>query len=257
MAESFKTRLARGDLLRVFALGRVVHPVVVDLFGMVGGFDGFWLDHEHGGVSTQDIVLASTCARANGFDCFVRVPPIGYWQVTQALEAGAGGVMGAQIHSAEHARQFLSWTKFSPAGTRGLNSGGFDAQYTIKPLAQFAADANRDGLVAIQIETLGALQDAYEIASLDGVDVLFVGPADLSLALGIVAQFDSPKLWEAIAQVQQACERHGKTWGTVVPNPQYAAKSVEYGCRMLTMGSDVLCLRRGIEAVRETFAAYF
>jgi 2-dehydro-3-deoxyglucarate aldolase/4-hydroxy-2-oxoheptanedioate aldolase len=257
MPSSFKQRLAGGELLRVFSVSRVFHPVVIDLFGMVGGYDGFWIDQEHGGATSQEIILAAVCARANAMDCVVRMAPVGYQQVAQALEAGAGGVMAAQIQSLDHAREFLTWAKFAPTGNRGLNSGGYDARYTLKPLPELVVDANRDSLVAIQIETTGALADVDPIAALDGVDMVFFGPADMSMVLGVVGQFDHPALWEAIGQVSSACKKHGKSWGTVAPTPAYAQRAIEAGCQFVTMGGDMLCLRRGIQAVKEGFAASF
>jgi 2-keto-3-deoxy-L-rhamnonate aldolase RhmA len=257
MGKTFKELLATDELIRVFSMARVIHPVVVELFGLAGKYHGFWLDQEHAFISTEQIVTVSLAARANDFDCFVRVPPTGYWQVTQCFEAGAGGVMVAQIHSAEQARQFVSWTKFSPEGVRGLNTSSFDADYTHKPLAQFVVDANREHFVAVQIETLGAVDEVDQIAQLDGVDLLFVGPGDLSLALGVVGQFHHEKLWEAIDRVAAACRQHGKAWGAVTPDAQFAERAIASGCRMATMGSDVLAVRRGIEKIQAAFAGQF
>lgn len=257
MRKTFKELLAGDELIRTFAVGRVVHPVVIEMYGLAGGFHGFWLDAEHAFASTEQMINISLAARANDFDCFVRTPPIGYWQVTQCFEAGMGGVMAAQIHSVQQAEEFVSWAKFAPRGTRGLNLSGRDANYTHKPPSQFIEDANRDHMVAIQIETLGAIEDADAIAAIDGVDLLFIGPADLSLSLGVVGQFHHEKLWEAIGHVAQACRRHGKNWGAVTPNPEFAARAIENGCRLPTMGNDVLVLRRGIEAFKQAYSAQF
>jgi 4-hydroxy-2-oxoheptanedioate aldolase len=257
MAQTFNELLATDRVLRVFALTRIVHPVLIDLFGMAGGYDGFWLDQEHGGLTYEQIMLAAVCARANGMDCFVRMAPTNYAQATQSLEAGAGGLMAAQICSAEQAEQFVRWAKFAPRGTRGLNTSGRDADFTHKLPAQFTADANARNFVAIQVETLGAVEEAERIASIDGVDLLFVGPGDLAQALGIVGQFQNEKLWEAIGRVSAACRKHGKPWGMVPPDPALAERAVEMGCRMLTLGNDVMCLRRGVQAVRESFGKRF
>ena len=164
--------------------------------------------------------------------------------------------MGAQIRDAEHAREFLSWAKFAPDGVRGLNMGGRDADYSHIPPATFIEKANRENFVAIQIETLGAMNDADEIAAMDGVDILFVGPADLSLCLGVVGQFHHEKLWEAIDRVAAACKKHGKTWGCVAPDAKFADRAVENGCRMPTLGNDVLATRRGVEVFKSTFAKH-
>jgi 2-dehydro-3-deoxyglucarate aldolase/4-hydroxy-2-oxoheptanedioate aldolase len=254
---SFKQLLAGNRLVRIFSIPRIVHPVIFDMFGLAGGFDGFWLDQEHGGLTYEQINLAGVCARANDFDCMVRMVAANYALVTQCLEAGAGGVMGARITSAEHAEEFVRWAKFAPRGLRGMNSSGRDALYTHKSQGQFAVDSNREQLVSIQIETLGALKEIDQIAAIDGVDLLFVGPSDLSQELGILGQFDNAKLWEAISAVNAACRKHGKHWGTVTPNTQYADKAIETGCKMLSFGSDVYCLRRGIEATKATFARQF
>jgi 2-dehydro-3-deoxyglucarate aldolase/4-hydroxy-2-oxoheptanedioate aldolase len=250
---SFKERLAHDELIRVFAVSRVTSPVLIEMIGLAGGYDGFWIDQEHSAVPYDQIVTLSLAARANGMDCFVRMAPIGYWQVTQNLEAGAGGVMAAQIHSVEQAEQFVQWAKFAPRGCRGINTGGRDADYTHKPAAQFAADANRDGLVAIQIESAAAADAADGIAALDGVDLLFIGPADLSLSLGIVGQFHHEKLWQAIQKVATAAKRHGKHWGAMPSDPEFAKKAIDLGCRMITIGNDVLAFRRGIEALKAAY----
>ncbi|RIK80102.1 MAG: host specificity protein [Planctomycetota bacterium] len=254
---TLKTRLAAGELVRVFCAGRIPHPLVIEMFALAGGYDGFWIDQEHAAVTYDQIVTFALAARANSLDCFVRMAPTGYSQVTQNLEAGAGGVMAAQIHSLAEAEQFVRWAKFHPEGVRGINTSGRDADYTHKPPAQFVAGANREHLVAIQIESPAAVAAADKIAALSGVDMLFVGPADLSLTLGVVGQFHHERLWEAIAQVGTACRNQGKTWGAVVPDDKFAARAVEHGCRMLSIGNDILALRRGVEALKQSFGQHF
>lgn len=254
---SLKHLITTDELIPLFTIARVPFPIMVEMFGLAGGFRGFWIDIEHVDMTGQQVQALALAARANEMDCFVRMAPAGYWEVTRVLEAGAGGVMAAQIHSAEHAKEFVSWTKFAPEGVRGLNMGGRDCAYTHKPAAQFVEDANREHFVAIQIETLGALDEADGIAALEGVDILFVGPADLSLALGVVGQFHHEKLWSAIDRVADACRRHGKTWGCVAPDADFADKVIERGCRLPTFSTDITVLRRGLESIRSTFAKQF
>jgi len=118
-------------------------------------------------------------------------------------------------------------------------------------------DSNRENFVSIQIETLGAIDDTNAIAALPGVDMLFIGPADLSLALGVVGDFHNDKLWEAIDHVAKACRDHGKAWGCVAPDPAFADRAVEAGCLMPTLGNDVLTVRRGIAALQSAFDSHF
>jgi len=253
----FKEMLAADKLVRIFNLGRVVHPVLIDLFALSKGYHGFWIDQEHGGLTYEQICLACVCARANQFDTIVRMAPTDYSRVTQNLEAGSGGVMAARIDSAEQAEQFVQWATFYPRGNRGFNTSGWDARYTHKPPAQFAADANREHLISIQIETPGSVEDAEKIAAIDGVDLLFVGPSDLSQAFGHVGDLNHEKVWAAIDRVAAACKKHGKHWGTVPASPEFAARAVEKGCRMLSLGADTVCIKRGVEAMMNLYSPFF
>ena len=257
MAASFKQLLAEDRFIRLFSMGRIIHPVVIDMFGLAGGYDGFWLDQEHGGLTYEQINLASVCGRANNFDCFVRMATTSYSLVTQNFEAGAGGVMAARVESAADAEEFVQWAKFAPRGMRGMNTSGWDSQYTHKAPKDFAVDANREHFVAIQIETLGALREVDQIAALDGVDLLFVGPADLSQALGHLGQLGHEEVWEAIDAVWAACKAHGKHWGTISVNPEFASRAVDKGCRLMIFGGDGLCQNLGIAAIKQAYEPQF
>ncbi|HVW38857.1 MAG TPA: aldolase/citrate lyase family protein [Pirellulales bacterium] len=257
MGRRFRELLANNELCRVFAAGRLLNPVTVDLYALAGGFHGFWMDQEHVGIGYQEIQMAAVAARANGFDQFVRMAPTNYAQATQNLEAGAGGLMAAQIRSAAHAEEFVAWTKFAPRGCRGMNTSGRDADYTHRSQAEFAERANREHLILIQIETASAVEEADAIAAIDGVDLLFVGPADLSQSLGVLGQLNHPRVWEAIDAVAAACKRHGKHWGVVPADPAFAEKAYDKGCRLLSVNTDILAMRRGIEAAKTAFAKLF
>lgn len=254
---SFKQRMAADEVCCVFSMGRVIHPVIIDMFALAGGYHGFWLDQEHGGLTYDQVLLASVCARANGFDCFVRMAPTDYALATQNLEAGAGGVLAARVDSAAQAEEFVTWCKFAPRGMRGMNTSGWDSRYTHKTQQQFAADANRDHLIGVQIETSGALDDVEKIAAIDGVDYLFLGPSDLSQSLGYLGQITHPVIWDAIDKISAACKRNKITWGTVPADPDFAAKVVDKGCRMLIIGGDIVCTKRGIEAVQGSYSQFF
>ncbi len=111
--------------------------------------------------------------------------------------------------------------------------------------------------MAIQIETLGALEEVDAIAGIDDVDLLFVGPADLSQALGVLGQPEHETMWNAIDRVAAACRKHGKGWGIVPASPAYAERCAEKGCRMITFGSDVMAMRLGVQSLKTLFASQF
>ncbi len=255
--KSLKQRLAAGERVNVFAVSRVYHPNLIEIYGLHGGFHGFWIDAEHAGFSVREMETATAFGRAAGLDSFVRIPPTDYASVTRCLESGVGGVMAAQIFTAAQAEEFVRWSKFVPRGCRGMNGGGFDGRFGNLGLAEFCEQANRDSFVVIQIETTSSVDQCDEIASIDGVDLLFVGPADLSQALHVPGQFMHEKCLAAIDRVSAACRRHGKTFGAVTTTPEHARMLVDKGCLMLSPTNDVRTFNVGVKSVKQTFAEFF
>lgn len=253
MAESIKTRLQRGERVVVFAVGRMFHPNIVQYLGMEGDFDGFWIDVEHGGLTVADVEVAAMAGRAHGLDCFVRVPPTDYATVTRCFESGASGVMAAQITSAAHAEEFVQWAKFAPRGHRGLNPLGYDGGYGSIPMADFASRSNRESFVAIQIETAQAVEEVEGIAAIDGVDLLFVGPSDLSQAMGVIGDIMHERCLGAVDRIAAACLANGKQWGAVTPTPEYAELLADKGCTLISPTNDVKLVAAGLDSVRERF----
>ena len=254
MPVTLKARLAAGDRLVTFSVSRLFHPNVVHLLGMSGAFDGFWVDSEHAGLGVREIESAVSAGLAHGLEAFVRIAPTDYATVTRCFESGAVGVMAAQIHSADHAEEFVQWAKFAPRGRRGLNPLGFDGRWGMTPLAEFAERSNRDTMVAVQIETAGAVEEVDSIAAIAGIDMLFIGPSDLGQAMGVIGDIMHPRCLDAIDRVAAACQTHSKRWGAVTPTAQYANLLIEKGCTLITPTNDVKLMTAGLGAVQETFA---
>lgn len=252
--QTLKQKLAAGQRVLTFALGRAQHYNVVLMFGTAGGFDGFWIDAEHSGFSTSEMEVAAIAGRSVGLDSFVRIPPTDYSLVTRCLESGPTGVMAAMIQSAAQAEEFVRWSKYAPRGTRGLNTGSIEGHFGTIPAGEYVQKANRESFVAIQIETLGALEEVDAIAAIDGVDHLFVGPSDLSQALGVTGDFLNPKCAAAVDKVAAACRNHNKSWGAVVMTPDHAAMYAEKGCQLFSITNDVRVVNAGIRAIKSTFA---
>src|SRR5262249_59472035 len=173
------------------------------------------------------------------------------------LAAGAGGVMAAQVRSARQAEDVVRWAKFHPLGMRGVNGTGLDGLYGTLPQAEYMRRANDETFIAIQIEHADAVEEVDRIAALPGVDVLFLGPSDLAQSMGLAAQWDHPRLWQAIERVAQAAHKHGRAWAILPRDPEYARRCVALGCRMLSLGIDVWALQRGLKAFPPEFPGYF
>lgn len=257
MGARIKKRLAEGKLVRVFSTGPMISPRIVEIAHLLGGFDAFWLDHEHSGITLEAVENTTRAVRAAGFDSFVRMAPTDYASVMRFLEVGVGGVMAAQVRTAEEAERVVQWVKFAPRGRRGLSGGNIDGNYGTIPLAEYTERCNKETFIAIQIENAEGLENVAAIAKVPDVDLLFVGPADLSQSLGITGQVDHPKLVGAIDHIADVCAAAGVAWGTVALSPEATRRMVKRGCQMLELASDVGSVRRGIEASKALHADFF
>ena len=170
------------------------------------------------------------------------------------LEAGAGGVMAAQVRSATEARDVVRWAKFHPLGLRGVNGTGVDGRFGTIPMAAYLEQANAETIVLIQIEHIDAVHEVEAIASSPGVDALFIGPADLGQSMGLVAQWDHPDVWQAIERVARAAREAGIAWAILPRSPEYARRCVDLGCRMLSIGIDVWAVQRGLASFLAEYA---
>jgi 2-dehydro-3-deoxyglucarate aldolase/4-hydroxy-2-oxoheptanedioate aldolase len=173
------------------------------------------------------------------------------------LEAGAGGLMISMVRDPAEAERAVKWAKFWPRGERGLNGGNVDGRFGLTPLAEYTAKANADTFLGIQIETAGALHSVREIASIPDVDLLFVGPSDLSQILGVTGDFGNPKCLKAIESIAEACRGAGKPWGIFSRGAEYAARMRDWGCQLFVLGADIHAMHAGIRNVKERYAAFF
>ena len=252
-----KDALAKGEIVRLFGVGQLCSPKLVEMVGENGGFDGLWIDAEHGGLGMRDFELTTMAARAYGLDHFVRLPATDYASIMRPLEAGANGVMVSMVQSAEEADKAVRWAKFFPRGERGMNGGNRDGRYGLTPMAEYARKANKDTFVGIQIETPCALAGVAEIARVPDVDLIFVGPADLSQVLGVPGEFENPKCLNAIEGIARACQEAGKPWGIVPRGNEYAERMRGWGCQMFVLGFDVHVVHAGIRATKERYRGFF
>src|SRR5213594_4119849 len=157
MGARLRELLKQGKLVRVFGVGQLCYPKIIEIIGFHGGYDAVWLDQEHAGISIAQIEDAARAARGVGLDSFVRLTATDYATVMRPLEAGAGGVMAAQVRSAPQAEEIVRWAKFHPEGLRGVNGGGVDGRYGTMPPAEYFKKANADTFIAIQIEHVEAV----------------------------------------------------------------------------------------------------
>ncbi|HEV2381462.1 MAG TPA: aldolase/citrate lyase family protein [Terriglobia bacterium] len=246
-------KLRAGGFVRVVGVNRVMDPWLVEVIGKMG-FDLIWLDLEHRAHGYDVIDPISLACRATGIDLMVRIPKAEYGSPMRALEGGAQGIMVPHCRSAEEARQWVRWCRYPPLGERGFDSVGADADFGLSDPKQYLQCANRETFLVLQIEDRVAVECVEEIAAVEGVDLLFVGPADLGMSLGVPFQFEHPTMQSAIDRVAQAAAKAGIWWGTVTGSPALAQQALDRGARMVTCANDHFLLLDGLREAYQQFS---
>jgi 4-hydroxy-2-oxoheptanedioate aldolase len=230
---SFGTWISSSSLVCVDALKGV-------------GFDWFMIDTEHAHVNPETLAaMVSLQGEADPVP-LVRVGDADQYLVKQALDAGAQGILVPLVNSEAQAKAAVSFAKYPPDGVRGIASAA--ASRYGQQLAAYLRSANARILVGVQIETRESLEHLDAIAAVEGVDLLFVGPQDLTLNLGLLDDRKHPRVREAMARVVDAARRHGKVAGTLVVDAEEKRAAVELGFRFVSLASDVRFLINGAKA---------
>lgn len=207
----------------------------------LAGCDWVLLDLEHGGATLEQVGPSVQAAAAAGVGLVVRVPQPDRSVVGWVLDQGVAGVMLPRIDSAEQAREYATYFDYPPTGQRGVASYTRSAGW-----GSHSVRTTARGLCIVQIETVGAMSELADIAALEGIDSLFIGPLDLSFALGVPEDMDSPVFREAFAQVVEQAHAHNLPVGSLISDPARIPFMQEQGIDYLALGSDALALRRGL-----------
>lgn len=246
------SKLRAGDYVLTGAIGRVTEPWLTEVVGRLG-YDVLWYDLEHRSWDEKTIEPVSLACRATDMDLMVRVRKGNYDRAMRAFEFGATGIMVPHVTTPEEARQWVEWAKFPPQGKRGLDGVGSDADHGLANPHEYLKHANEQTFLVLQIEDKEAVDCVDEIAAVPGVDVLFVGPGDLSLSYGVPLQFNHPLLIEAMERVDAATKKAGNWWGTTSGTPEAAQKALDRGARMVVGGVDHVFL---IEGFKKSYKDY-
>jgi 2-dehydro-3-deoxyglucarate aldolase/4-hydroxy-2-oxoheptanedioate aldolase len=207
----------------------------------LAGFDFLVIDSEHGFFSIESIEAMVTAADGAGLPSIVRVPSCIAAEVGRSLDAGAAGILFPRADGRAAARGAIESAKYPPDGKRGL--GGARAnRYGTVPLDRFVKDANEKTAIVVQIETPGALSELREIASEPLLDVLYVGPNDLTQALGVPGHYSDPRYREALARIAAQAKSSGKAAGIMLGRADQIPALRDLGYTFFTTSDRTLVL---------------
>lgn len=246
-------KLRAGEFVRVVGINRVTEPWLSEVVGKLG-FDVIWLDMEHRPFGSEVIDPVSLACRATGIDLMVRIRKADYCSPMRALECGANGIMVPHCRDAGEAHQWVEWTRYAPLGKRGFDNAGADGEFTLGDSVEYLRHANEETFLILQIEDREAVDCVEEIAAVKGVDMLFVGPADLTVSYGVSLQFDHPSVQRAIDRVAEAARQAEIWWGMPTSTPEAAQHALDRGARMVTCANDHFLLVDGLRRAQQEFS---
>ena len=203
-------RLRAREPVRMCALGHYIPPYI--RHAAHHGFDCIWLDLEHRAMHDREVQALLAYFHLFDIDCMLRPPTLEKTRLYRYLEDGATGLMIPHVSTASMARTLVQAVKFPPLGDRGLDGAGLDSDFLLAGGPDYVRQANEETFLVVQIETPQAVENVDEIASVEGVDGLFLGPGDLGMRLAAQSSA-ATTLEQARDKVAAAAERYGKAWG--------------------------------------------
>jgi len=227
---ALKHKLAAGQAATIVA-PFAPSPGLVEYLGLLG-FDGVFLDCEHGSSGWEDVENLVRAADLAGYSSVVRVERNDAATITRALDRGAGGVQIPHVNTLDEAEAAVQHVKFAPLGHRGW-SGGRSA-YGV-PMAEFAPRANAETLLAIMIEEVEALDNLDEMLRVDSIDVFFVAPGDLAQSMGYPGETSHPAVSQAIDDALRRIRAAGRVSGALV-TPETLQHHLDLGVGYVYVG---------------------
>lgn len=240
--KNLKKRIKQGETLNGCWLN-LGSSVTAEIVGQAG-FDWVLIDIEHGAGGEREVLFQLQALEHTPSAPIVRVESTDRQRIHRVLDLGAEGIMCPRINHLEEAREVVRGLHYPPEGTRGVakmvRATGFG-----KNFPEYWKEAKENIVGIVQVETIEVLDHLEEIAALEGVDVLFIGPADLSMALGIFGQFDHPTFQDALKATVDAAKMAGKASGILLFNAEDYTTYYDMGIRMIACGADATFVADG------------
>lgn len=239
----------QADKVQIGVLQSIPDAGITEVLGGAG-FDFVMADAEHGSLSFRDMEHIARAAEIANMVPLVRVPGILTEDVGRFLDAGAAGIIVPNIRNAKETALAVETVKYPPCGRRGVampRASGY-GQMGVREFAEFAESQT---LVVIEIETKESIENLDEVLSVQGVDVAFMGPLDISAALGVMGEVEHPLVLDARRKIVESCRKAGVVPGTFAFTPEQLKAMVKEGFRFFLMGVDFLYMKQAsMEALK-------
>jgi 2-keto-3-deoxy-L-rhamnonate aldolase RhmA len=236
---SMRDRIDAGQLVVCLALAQA-RTADIPMIAAASGFDAVYVDLEHTATSLETTSLLCTGAIAAGITPLVRVPSHAPEHLTRALDVGAIGVIVPHVETRAEAEAIADACRFPPRGHRSVAGPNPSNRYRAMPQRELLDAFDAQTIVAVMLETPDAVARADEIASAPGVDMVVLGPHDLTAEMGILGDFRDHTFLDATRTVAQACRDHDVIFGIAgIRDQELLTDLVAFGLRFVSAGTDV------------------
>lgn len=231
----FREKLKQGFVLGPFS--KTSDPALIEIMGYAG-FDFVIIDLEHGPVSVETSQNLIRAAQIGGLLSIVRVKEGNLSVIKEVLDIGAGGVQVPQVRSQYDAKNAVQAARFAPQGMRGVCRFVRAARYSAEEQFKYFKEAN-EAILIVQVEGKESIECLEEILSVEGIDVVFIGPYDLSQSLGLTGRVDHPEVVKKMREINEKCLKKGVVVGTFVDTPEDARRWIDAGIRYISYSVDM------------------
>jgi 4-hydroxy-2-oxoheptanedioate aldolase len=226
-------------------------PNVIEIMGHVG-VHCVWLCMEHCPISIETVHNQIRTAKMVGMDSMVRVAKGSYSDFIRPLEMDATGIMVPHCMSGQEAAEIVRKTRFHPVGLRPWDGGNSDGPFCMRSAEDYMKFANTERFLVVQVEDKEAVDCMEDIVATPGIDVVFLGPGDLSHSLGVPGQPNHPLIQQAIDKLATLCKKHNRFWGLPC-GPDRAPEMIAKGARFLAAGADVIAIVDEFKRLRDGY----
>lgn len=249
---SLKEKISAGRIVLGTMLSEITTPNVSRMLA-AGGFEYLIVDCEHGYFDYSQAAAIIGICNGIGFPVIIRIPQIGRECITKYMDMGADGLLVPMTGTAQDIRRVVEYAKYAPLGKRGISTTRAHTNYNPPPLLEYTRQANARTILFAQIETREGVGNSGEIAAIEGVDALLIGPNDLAADLGAPGDFATPEMDESIRTVIAAARKAGKQSGIIASKIPFLQQCRDKGMTLFSCGSEAGMIKSGAKAIVKQF----
>ena len=246
---AFKHAIAAGQL-QIGLWCSLCHPIAIEIVSH-SGYDWLLLDTEHSPNELPDVLSQLQAAQAGTASPIVRPAWNDIVLIKRYLDIGAQTLLIPFVQTPDEARAAVAATRYPPAGIRGITGSGRASRYG--RVKDYLKNASNEIGVLVQVETKSALDQIEKIASVEGIDGVFIGPNDLSASYGHIGNWGHPDMQAAMKDAVQRLKKINKPAGILTPNEEEAKRFIDWGYTFVAVGSDLGLLARGSDGLLKRF----